>query len=451
MKQKSIAILYIGLILDVSFLNVILLTNINTKDNVLQKFRPTSSNNYSWNRTWDYGGVEGMGVDSQNNIILVAPCCYGNFKIIKVNSSGDELWSESYSRPTRGYDDWFAMDLALDSQDNIYVVGFQMNWWEGVRTDFLLTKFNSSGYQEWDIVWDYNMISNPELETEGSSIIIDSTDNIYVGINTYSNENILAKYDTAGNQIWNSSRDNQNETISKLAVDSLNNIYMSGSELNYDQDMFLLKFNSSGALQWKQTWGSNHTDYSPGLLIDASDNIYMSGHSWLWFEASDWSELRAYLMKINTSGHLQLNKSLGTHNYGGLAEDCIGNIYIVGADRIYPTDGVDICLAKFNQSETIEWEIFWGGKGREEAVHVEVDSNDNLYVAGSTYDSTTGTQTLLIKNPTNKTAPVVQKNIIDFSFSFLVFTIASIIFIMIIRFLKGKKEFDKILRQCPEM
>ena len=64
-----------------------------------------------------------------------------------------------------------------------------------------------------------------------------------------------------------------------VAVDSSNNIYMTGQKDTVGADMFLRKYDSAGTWQWMQTYDSGGTgtqeDYGRGIAVDSSGNIYL--------------------------------------------------------------------------------------------------------------------------------------------------------------------------------
>ncbi len=42
-------------------------------------------------------------------------------------------------------------------------------------------------------------------------------------------------------------------------------------------DLFLLKFNESGILQWNVTWGDNKQDTRGNIAVDSKGYIYLVG------------------------------------------------------------------------------------------------------------------------------------------------------------------------------
>jgi len=41
--------------------------------------------------------------------------------------------------------------------------------------------------------------------------------------------------------------------------------------------MVLVKYDSSGVLQWNRTWGGSNWDEGNGVVVDSSDNVYLAG------------------------------------------------------------------------------------------------------------------------------------------------------------------------------
>jgi hypothetical protein len=90
-----------------------------------------------------------------------------------------------------------------------------------------------------------------------------------------------------------------------ITTDSSDNIYVTGYWDNGpDYDIFITKYNSSGAIQWQRTLaGGNGTDYAYGITTDSSDNIYVTGY---WDNGPDYD---TFITKLPNDGS-------GTGTYG---------------------------------------------------------------------------------------------------------------------------------------
>lgn len=74
-----------------------------------------------------------------------------------------------------------------------------------------------------------------------------------------------------------------------IAVDGSDNVYVAGyssitwgSPVNAhagDDDVFIVKLNSSGELQWNTFMGGSEDDAGYGITVDGSGNVYIAGYS----------------------------------------------------------------------------------------------------------------------------------------------------------------------------
>lgn len=102
----------------------------------------------------------------------------------------------------------------------------------------------------------------------------------------------IVKLDTLGNFVWAKSFSDVNSKVFDVKVDLNDNIYITGSfsttfsfngvnqVSNGNDDVFLLKYNSSGQEQWCKTFGSNSVNSECGksIAIDQNNNINVCGY-----------------------------------------------------------------------------------------------------------------------------------------------------------------------------
>ena len=261
-----------------------------------------------------------------------------------------------------------AIGVAVDSSGNIYVTGYTDGGLDGNsssgKKDFFLIKYNSSGTKEW-------------TKQEGSSgddyaygVAVDSSDNIYV----------------------------TGYTDKKLH----------GNNNSGRFDMFLVKYNSSGARQWTKQLGTSNNEYASAIATDSSDNIYVTGMTWGGLDGSTkpsycmgsgtvkaFNECTdIFLVKYNSSGTKQWVKQLegsskSFDNAQGLAVDSSDNIYVAGftnggLDGNTSSGKHDILLVKYNSSGSKQWLQQFGSSNNDMGLEVNVDSKGNIYVTGYT-------------------------------------------------------------------
>lgn len=188
----------------------------------------------------------------------------------------------------------------------------------------------------------------------------------------------LARVNKAGVQIWSNS---YGGIIKQIVKDNLGNVYTigdfngnattingipfgnQGSNNLSLNNIFISKISPNGTLIWGKAIGGLGNDYAGGIAIDASNNIYFTGHSTgssvMQFEIGNAASthsagfsgfLESYVVKLNSSG-LYLGKTIfrSTSNAKGtpICTDGI-NLYIAT-----PFAGTNQTITPSNPSFTL--------------------------------------------------------------------------------------------------
>ncbi len=284
-----------------------------------------------------------VGLDSQDNIYFTAGVFNGsvyNLTLVKYDKFGNHILNAGWGGI--GYAQ--AWDLTVDNLDNIYITGET----GGNGGALFVVKFDSLMQYQWHEIFDGR---NSEV---GSDIIHDSSDNIYViGSETNSSlglsKMLIVCYDNEGNHQWNITWDTAKFISGDgIALDSLNNIYAVGSLNNTvsgNADVVLVCFNNTGNYRWNQTWYTNEYDFGMSIALDSQDNIYITGA----ILNQTTSEYNLLFLEYNSSGSLISEKKLtDSPDTGGfdIIVDPSDNVYIAGIINNLSTIGYDIFLGK---------------------------------------------------------------------------------------------------------
>jgi len=186
-----------------------------------------------------------------------------------------------------------------------------------------------------------------------------------------------------------------------VTTDSSGNIYVTGNtggDLDGNtssggQDIFLVKYDSSGTKQWTKQLGTTESDNGNDVTTDSSGNIYVTGGTYGGLDGNTNSGGQdIFLVKYNSSGTKQWTKQLGTSSWdegNGVTTDSSGNIYVTGwtyggLDGNTNSGSEDIFLVKYSFSGTKQWTKQLGTTSGDLGNGVTTDSSGNIYVTGWT-------------------------------------------------------------------
>jgi hypothetical protein len=294
------------------------------------------------------------------------------FKLMMAAGGGTAPPSESYwiSAYINGQP-YQIQGIKVDSSGNVYIVGSASG---SFSITLFIAKFNDTGVLQWQRILDGTATSE-----YSAGLALDSSNNVYiVGYNFTSL--IVAKYDTDGVIQWERKVGTSNNTYGLgIAVDSSNNVYVTGytnSQGAGGQDAIIIKYNSSGTLQWQRTLGNSYNGYATDIDVDSSGNVYIVG------DLSFGGQPAIMIAKYNTSGTIQWQEYLSFGGFlnspgRGITVDSSNNVYITG----YNTGGT-CYLAKFDTNGNVQWQ-----RAVDSLIgyRVTVDSSSNVYIIGSTF------------------------------------------------------------------
>jgi len=365
----------------------IILLNGNTYTQVNQEWVATYYGPGNWNDV-----PHKILVDGSNNVFVSGNSfgygTYSDFTLMKYNSSGIEQWINRYNGSQNTND--YCNNMLFDKSGFIYLIGATNSSYN--YSDLTLIKYNSSGVQQWIASYPY---------TTGKTICLDSSNYIYAAGNIYyenvrdSNNIILIKYNISGIPMWAkifNSINNKEDYVISIGVDDSSNIYMSGHcrAGQYEKyDIFLVKYDSSGAQKWVKYFDRNNNIDAVNAMVLGKDAIYIVGESYGTYSFGD-----AIVMKYNSTGTLEWYKLYaGNSNYNrDVAIDCRvgknGSLYVTGWVT-NPSTSTDFYTIKYNQYGDSLWIRQFNGpvNGYDGAMIMTLDSNDNVYTAGSIQDT----------------------------------------------------------------
>lgn len=371
--------------------------------------------------------------------------------IVKFDPNGNRLWGTYYG----GLNYNNISDIKADSQNNIIITGITQSVSNISTTgsykpnltgysDAFLVKFNESGIRIWGTYF------GGEDQDSAAALAIDSSNNIYiVGVTQslsgiafncnfqsqlfydpqYGVDAFVAKFNTNGNLIWGTyAGGEKQDQFTAITVKnnylvvggntlSFNNISTSGAfqqnhDINTHDDAMVYKFSKDGFRLWSTYYGGEYTEYISSIEVDDEDNIYFGGETGSQnniatpgsFQSSNQYGYTGYLVKLNSNSSRLWGTFLGqvtTHSIiyknNSIYIGATGNTYVLSTNLTnscsYRQNGLDEgYIGKFSKSGELVWGTFVGGfsPGMYHDTVIAFDNNNDIFVSGQTGDSNTG-------------------------------------------------------------
>jgi len=341
----------------------------------------------------------------------------------------------------------YGYSIALDGAGNCYITGGFMgtadfdpgpgiaNLTSAGNDDIFVAKYNSSGVYQWAF-----KIGGVNSD-EGFGIAVDASSNVYItgnfrntidfdpgagtaNLTPLGSDIFVAKYNSAGVYQWafNIGGAGDEGVNSAIAVDGSGNVYITGCfwfTADFDPgpgtanltatnlDIYVAKYNTSGAYQWAFNIGGGGDDYCLAITTDASSNVYCTGY----FEGTaDFNpgvgvanltsvgSFDSFVAKYNSSGVYQWAFNIGSNStdFGiSIALDGSNNVYVTGeflntADfdpgpgtaNLTSSGSYDVYVAKYNSSGAYQWAFNIASNSVEYVFGIDIDNSNNIYIIG---------------------------------------------------------------------
>lgn len=376
-------------------------------DYLTLKYRPDGTNLWAarYNGPRDEEDqVSAIAIDASGNVCVTGTSFlsgtdpnWADFSTVKYDSSGKEIWARQFNGPNNSGDIAYAM--AVDREGSAYVTGRsddQRRW-----GDVLTLKYSPGGTLVWSDRYD-----GPSSDyDEGRAIILDHSGNVYVtglsrsnGKLWSSDDYVTIKYSSAGIRQWIARYDgtgNEYDQAAAIALDASGNVYVTGHSEGQkgDVDYATVKYSASGEQQWAARYNGpgNSYDRPTASIVDQSGNVYVTGPSGTGFY-NDYNTV-----KYNKEGVLQwavqYNGPGDLYDYPtAIKVDQAGNVYVTGESDGSDTRR-DYATIKYNSEGARQWVARYNAAGNlpDRAEAIEVDRFGNVYVTGTAFHTSSGT------------------------------------------------------------
>jgi len=210
----------------------------------------------------------------------------------------------------------------------------------------------------------------------------------------------LIKTDANGNIIWAKTYGGiENEIARSVQQTSDGGYILAGYTSSFgagNLNIFLIKTDASGNIQWAKTYGGTDYDWAYSVQQTSDGGYIVAGRTWSFGAGSE----DIFLIKTDASGNVQWAKTYGGTYYDNAysVQQTSDGGYIV-AGYTYPSLGYpDIFLMKTDANGNIQWAKTYGGTDDDAAYSVQQTSDGGYILAGGTDSFGAGSGDLFLIN-----------------------------------------------------
>jgi hypothetical protein len=337
-------------------------------------------------------------------ICLIFLYCLSFFFLTVSPATGQIIgidWVRRYDGPASSIDEAFA--IAVDDSGNVYVTG--KSWGGSTGYDFATIKYYPDGDTAW--IRRYNGTGNGD--DRASAIDLDESGNIYVSGPSYGSgtddDYLTIKYYPDGETAWvrrYNGMGNSEDNVSAMTVDFLGNVYITGYSTGSgsDFDYTTIKYYPNGDTAWVRNYNGagNGKDNAVSIVLDNSDNIYVTGYCQGSGTYADYTTIK-YYPNGDTTWVRTYNGPKNSWDYASdIAIDAFDNAYVTGYSYNNQTD-FDYLTIKYYPNGDTAWIRRYDGEANsvDEATSIALDGDGYIYVTGRSLGNFTDFDYLTIK------------------------------------------------------
>ncbi|MCW4002768.1 MAG: hypothetical protein NWE95_02515 [Candidatus Bathyarchaeota archaeon] len=303
----------------------------------------------------------------------------------KYSPSGNKLWHQVLGTVTE------SPYAVIQTQDGGFAIAGSITYYSAGYSDFKLIKTDASGNVEW------NKTIGTEADEKAYSIVQTSDRGFAIAGSTWSPSTGLSTFwlvrvDSSGNELWNQIYEYSDfeNAVHCIVTTKDGGFALAGYTFRSDgrEDFRLVKTDSSGKMQWSQTYGGGDKDIAYSVVQTADGGFALAGFSGIYYARGDF-----WLVKTDSSGNAVWSKKyggdfeeFGAYSLVALADG--GFALAGGLGLAEPINAVrDFFLVRVDSSGTQLWNRTYGGTGDDYATAMTKTSDGAYVLVGITESS----------------------------------------------------------------
>ena len=273
-----------------------------------------------------------------------------DFWLIKTDEIGNEEWNRTFGG--ENYDTAYSANQTTDG--GFIIGGFTSSYGVG-ESDFWLIKTDENGNEEWNQTFgglDNDKIYSVKQTTDGGFILAGYTNSYGAG----ESDLWLVKTDEIGNEEWNQTYGGSSyEIANSIQQTSDGGFILAGYTNSYgagESDFWLVKTDENGNEEWNQSYDNNNESERAQSIIQANDNGFIiAGYVTYTDETTD-----IWIVKTDEVGNEEWNQTFGGNEWdrgSAIQQTADGGFVIAGSTSSYGLGGSDFWLIRLDQEISI--------------------------------------------------------------------------------------------------
>jgi len=278
--------------------------------------------------------------------------------VVKLDANGNLQWTKTIGGP--GYD--WGKSLIQTSDGGYAIAGYtSLIYEEG--GDVYLVKLDAHGNLQWT-----KTIGGPK-DDRGFSLIQTSDGGYAIAGSTSSfgageGDVYVIKLDANGNLQWTKTiggpKDDRGFSLIQTsdggyAIAGITESFGAG-----EKDVYVVKLDAKGNLQWTKTIGGKSWDEGHSLIQTSDGGYAIAGYT----SSFGAGEMDVYVIKLDSNGNLQWTKTIGGPGYDwgkSLIQTSDGGYAIAGYTSSFGAGKMDVYVIKLDSNGNLQWTKTIGG------------------------------------------------------------------------------------------
>jgi hypothetical protein len=279
--------------------------------------------------------------------------------LVKTDSTGKFMWQKTYYQVSGARSTGYSV---VQTSDGGYAIAGDLSV-ESLSTCVYLVKADANGNIQW-----WNVYVRGNRIDVGYSLVLTNDGGYAIAGRSWhdGNSNVcLVKANATGGMQWFKEYGGAGNDVGYSVTETAGGGFAIAGDTDSfgagSRDVYLVKTDSAGSMQWNKTFGWTSTEEGFSVVHTGDGGFAIAGDTYSFGASCD-----VYLVKTDAFGNMQWQKA-----YGGTDADmgdCViqttdGGYAIAGSTDSLGADGVDMYLAKTDDQGNWKWSKTYGGTG----------------------------------------------------------------------------------------